>query len=160
MECPSQNSSDSEAILEYCAGKFTAEAVLEFERHVSLCASCNQKVSQQRRMWAALDIWEAPAVSEDFDRKLYARIEESEVQSWWTRCIAGRKAWRPALSVGAVCAAIVLAVAFYTPADQPRVSPAPLETTRVESVEPEQVERALEDIDMLDQLSPNGSHSL
>ena len=34
----------------------------------------------RRSVDGALDLWEAPAVSPDFDRRLYGRIEES---TWW-----------------------------------------------------------------------------
>lgn len=139
MPCPIQN------VLDYCAGKLSPDAEAEFERHMIVCAECKTTEKNQQNVWKALDTWEAIPVSEDFDRKLHTRIEEFEARSW------RRRVWRPALSFGAASAAIAIALMIYTPGNRS-------ENANVE-VEPEQVERALEDLEMLKQLS-NGSQTI
>jgi anti-sigma factor RsiW len=148
MNCPIHN---SEVLLEYCAGKLLPDAAAEFERHMSVCPECGSIARSQHHVWLALDTWEMEPVSQGFDRKLHMRIEEFEGRSWWRRLAGAGVAWRPALSLGAACAAIVVALVIYTPANRPP-------DTKVE-VEPEQVERALDDLEMLKQLSSTGSQA-
>lgn len=136
MDCLNQN------VLDYCAQKLSSNAAAEFERHMSVCADCRSKVESQQQVWQALDAWDAPTVSADFDRKLRARIAESESKPWWSR------GWRPAWSFVAASAAIAVALVVYTP-----------DTTKID-VEPEQVESALEDLEMLKQLSASGNQDL
>jgi hypothetical protein len=74
--------------------------------------------------------------------------------------------WRPALSVGAACAAVAVALLVNTPGDdrplphQPSTPSVVVDDTRADSMEPEQLERALEDLEMLKQLSPSAAQSL
>jgi len=88
------------------------------------------------------------AVTEDFNRRLYRRIDEEERTSFWIRWVRpwlGLR-WRPALSLAAASAAVVAAFLVQAPQSAPR----PAET---EIVDAEQVERALDDLDMLRQLN-------
>jgi hypothetical protein len=151
MHCPIQNTENSEILLDYCARKLSPEATAEFERHMVGCADCRSFAEKQRTVLSALDAWEAPPVSEDFDRKLYARIEAVETRSWWRRWLEDGFGWKPALSFGAASAAV--AVAFFVYAPQ-------LQENRKLEIEPEQVERALEDLEMLKQLSGTGTQNL
>jgi len=136
MDCPPQN------VIDYCSRKLSSNAAAEFERHMRVCSDCRSRVESQQQVWQALDAWEAPPVSADFDRQLRAQIAESQSKPWW------KLAWRPALSLGAASAAIAVVLVVYTP-----------DTTKID-VEPEQVESALEDLEMLKQLSANGNQDL
>ena len=136
MPCPIQN------VLDYSAQKLSPKAAAEFESHMTACTECRSAVASQQQVWQALDEWEVAPVSEDFDRKLRARIEESERKPWW------KLAWRPAWSFAAASAAVAVALFVYAP-----------DSTRIE-VEPEQVESALEDLEMLKQLSASGNQDL
>jgi hypothetical protein len=87
----------------------------------------------------ALDNWGAEPVSIDFDRRLYARLEErrsihSRIRHW----LEGIR-WQPALPAAAVAAAFVLLMVS-APQAEMRERP------------PQQVEQALEDLEMLQQL--------
>ena len=140
MDCLNQN------VLDYCAQKLSSNAAAEFERHMSVCADCRSKVESQQQVWQALDAWEAPTVSAAFDRKLRERIAESESKPSWSN--GWKRAWQPAWSLAAASAAIAVAFVVYTP-----------DTAKID-VEPEQVESALEDLEMLKQLSASGNQDL
>ena len=155
MHCPSQNPETANVLLDYSARKLTPQATTELERHLESCPECKTLSLQQHALWTALDSWKAAPVNEDFDRKLYSRIEEFESRSWVRRWFADGFAWRPALSFGTACAVLAIAFVWNTPPYNHSVTNLKVqEGARVE-VEPEQVERALEDLDMLKQLSSN-----
>ena len=162
MQCPIENGDHAEVLLDYCARKLSGKPLEEFERHLEVCPKCKEFCSRQEALWNVLDVWEAEPIGEQFDSKLYARIESFENRSWWQR-LAGRGfAWRPAVSLAGACAALAVALLVHGPANQgpatqPEVAPV---TTRVEALEPEQIERALEDLEMLKQLSPSNSQNL
>lgn len=158
MHCPLQNGENAEVLLDYCARKLSPAATLELERHMQSCGDCRSFAGGQQHVWSALDSWEAQPVSPAFDRKLYSRIEEFESRNWLRRWMGDGFAWRPALSFGAACAALTVMFVVQAPVKQ-SVAPQYHETTKVE-VEPEQVERALEDLEMLKQLSISNTQNL
>jgi anti-sigma factor RsiW len=160
MQCPIQNADHAEILLDYCARKLSPKSLAEVEQHLENCPECQSFYSRQRAVWSALDEWVAEPVSEQFDKKLYARIDAFENRIWW-KCLAGEGfGWRPALSVGAACAAMAVTLFINTPVNQPKVAPSIHQTTRTEAVEPEQLERTLEDLEMLKQLSPSNAQNL
>jgi len=71
MECRE----NTELLPRYAAGELDAESRVRFERHTEACAPCRGAAERQRTLWEALDVWEAPAVSPDFDQRLALRIE-------------------------------------------------------------------------------------
>ena len=161
MQCPMENADHAEVLLDYCARKLSGKPLEDFERHLEVCPKCKEFCSRQEALWSTLDIWEAEPVGAEFDNKLCARIESFENRSWWQR-LAGRGfAWRPAVSLAGACAALAVALLVHGPVNPPKVAPVNVhETTRVDALEPEQIERALEDLEMLKQLSPSNSQKL
>ena len=149
MLCPIQNRENAEILLEYCARKLPAAAAAAFERHMEQCARCREFATGQKLAWEALDVWEAMPVPPDFDRRLYARIEsrgQSGVLSWMKQAF-----WRPAAPVAAACVTLVAVFLLRPPGfEEPRPAP-----PRIEMVEVEQVERALDDMEMLRRLEPS-----
>jgi anti-sigma factor RsiW len=155
MQCPIENTAKTEEtdiLLDYCANKLSPECAAEVERHMKSCSACASFSSSQRHVWTALDSWEPAPVSEDFNRRLYARIEQDQKQPSWQRWLS----WRPAMSFAAAMAAVVMFVLINTDAaNQPTVQ----ETSRAD-VDAEQVELVLEDLEMLKQLSASNSQNL
>ena len=119
----------------------------ELELHAQECQQCRGLL----RMWTALDEYAAPAVSADFDQRLYARLAEEparDQRSWARRVLwpSGPLAWwKPAIPVAA-CAA--LAVALLVRGPDGGASPAGGDA-KVEPVNIEQVEQVLQDLDLL-----------
>jgi hypothetical protein len=161
MKCLIENQESAEMLLAYCACKLDAENTALLERHIELCPACQEFAKGQRALWEALDNWEAAAVSPDFDRRLYQRIEK-EV-SWWDLLI---RPFRPMLApkmfappvlirqglpiAAAACVVVMAGALLQRPAE---VRPVRVESAQLESVQPEQVEQALEAMQMLSDFS-------
>jgi len=151
MECPVQSRDNADLLLAYCARRLDAEAAAVLERHMRQCEACQAFGEAQKAVWAALDAWEAQPLSEDFNRRLYARIRREE-GSFWSRWVQPRLPLNPRPALSLAVAASVLLVALLVQ------SPPPASTlAEVETVDAEQVERALDDLEMLRQvnLTPN-----
>lgn len=154
MDCAIKSRSGAQALSDYCAGTMDASQAAAFETHLRECDECRGIVNAQREVWGALGEWSPPEVSPDFDARLYARIRrEEEVPAWrrglrrlfqpavpWTT-------WKPAVSLAGAC--MLLALGFLV-----RVPEAVDLTPRVERVDLEQAEEALEDLEML---TPSGT---
>jgi anti-sigma factor RsiW len=140
-------------LLAYCAGKLGPEAAETIERHIQACDACSAFTRGQRQVWSALDAWESAPVSQDFDARLYARVRENEERGWWAGLWTDTS-WKPLAPLAAVCGIVALAFILNAPARQPMTQRN--ESTRIESIEPEVLERTLDDIEMLKQLGPAG----
>jgi hypothetical protein len=147
MRCPL----DNEMVVSYVAGALGPVAEAALDQHLETCAECRRVVDAQRVVWSALDAWTPAAVSRDFDQKLYRRIAADEQAGWPTRIArawsGAHWSWRPAMPLGAACAALIAVFLLQSSAPQ-HTSPA----QATHKVDIEQVERALDDLDMLKQL--------
>ena len=146
MDCPQQNSDGVELIIAYAARTLDTANEAAFERHLEVCASCREMATAQRTVWSALEELTPLPVSSNFDAKLYQRIAEEQQHTWWQRLFRANWSWRPAMPVAAACA--VLIVALLVKNSGPTVVPQPVQP----SLQIEQVERALDDMDMLKQV--------
>jgi anti-sigma factor RsiW len=149
MEC----GESADLLLRFAAGRLDPEAGARIERHLLACASCREFAAGQRAVWDALDAWETAPVSPDFDRRLYRRIESEG--AWWARLMAP---FRPApirrgLPVAAAaCFALVAGIMVVD--RSPGVRPPPRKASvQVESLRPDQVESALEEMEMLREIN-------
>ena len=149
MRCPIETQENAELLLSYSARRLNPESTAILEAHMELCPACREFRDGQRALWEALDEWDARPVSADFDRRLYRKIEEQEQMSWWSRVFGSMRpmVWRPALPVAAT-ACLVLVAAFISV--NPGTVPAPV-AENPQAREVEQVERALDDLEMLRQ---------
>jgi hypothetical protein len=151
MNCPLDIPENTQVLLDYSARKLDAGQTASLERHMQVCASCREFAAGQSAVREAMDSWEAPPVSQDFNRRLYARIDQ-EV-SWWDRLV---RPFRPlmlrrGLPVAAAACLVVLAGVLI---DRPPAATAPRQdVAQVESVQPEQVEQALDTMEMLSEFS-------
>jgi anti-sigma factor RsiW len=143
---------ETELLLKYAADGLEAADREAVEGHIEGCGPCREIVAGQRAVWAALDGWEAPPVSEDFDRRLGARIARET--SWRDRI---PRLFSPALIRRGlpVAAAAGLAVAAILVMNRPKpVSPAqPVAVQQVEPLRPDQVETTLQDMEMVREFS-------
>jgi hypothetical protein len=148
MNCPLETRDNAQLLLDYCTRKLEPESVAILERHMALCSACREFAGRQRAVWDALDSWEAAPVSPDFDSRLYRRIEDRV--PWWEilrRPFRPAVLWRgvPATAMG--CLLVIAGVMLQRSAVSP--PPVPNDTAQVESVQPEQVERTLDAMEML-----------
>ncbi|HTP34205.1 MAG TPA: hypothetical protein VMJ75_18635 [Candidatus Acidoferrales bacterium] len=148
MNCPLHDRETAAQLLGYCARKLDTESQAILERHIAVCPECLKFAESQRAVWEALEAWEAEPVSADFDRRLYRRIEEDG--TWWDRLVRPLRPlvrhWNVAASAAGV---FVLLAAGLLLNQRPAVPEAAKDTAQVEQVQPEQVEHALDAMDML-----------
>jgi len=150
MKCPMETGESVEWLLAYASRKLDAGGGVELERHLEVCPACRELAAGQRAVWDALDDWEAAPVSSDFDRRLGERIAGRV--SWWdlaTRPFRPLTAWRALPVAAAACAVFLAGLVFLERSSGP--APAPPATAQVEALEPDQVEHALDDLEMISQ---------
>ncbi len=143
MSCPIGSDDQLELLQAFCAGERNTPDAAALEQHLVVCAACRELVAGQRAVWSALDEWQAPAASADFNRKLFARIEQ-EVSLWDRLLQPFRPLWiRLTIPVAAAaCVAIMVGLVLDHRPAQPQPGP-------VELAQPEQIEHALDDMQML-----------
>ena len=149
MRCPIETEENAEILLAYCARRLDPETNAALERHMAVCPSCRSFRDGQRSVWAALDSWEAEPISPDFDRKLYQRIEREGGASWWQRLASPFQPMliRQGLPLAAAACLLVMAGMIV---QRPQEPVAAMHTVvRAETVPAEQVERTLDDIELL-----------
>jgi len=156
MECITRTKDGAEVLVEYCSGALNAARAAEIKKHIAACGACRTIVEAQRELWQALDGWTAPAVSEDFDARLYARIaREESAPSWkqWARRLLQPAIpvaiWKPAVSLAAVCAVLTVGLMVRTPDPSEQGSQTYIHEIHSEPVDIEQVANALDDLEML-----------
>jgi anti-sigma factor RsiW len=147
MKCPLEVRENAAWLLDYASGKLDAAARAQMEDHMEGCPACRQFAGGQQAVWQGLEAWEPAPVSMDFDRRLYQRIERQA--SWWSRLVRPfdplfRHAVPVAAAAGVMCLAGLL---MERPAAKP-AAPAQ-ESAQVETLQPDQVQHALDDMEML-----------
>jgi len=147
MGCPIEDDGGDELILAYTARTLAPQQQVELERHLESCASCRELAEAQRQVWSALDAWSPATVSGNFDERLFRRIENEEQKVWWRRLVPLSWSWRPAVPAAVACAALMAAFLLKSPALLPET-----QSESQPQLEIEQVEHALDDMDMLKQL--------
>ncbi len=142
MECPAKARESSQVLIDYCAGTLDVAAVAEVERHLEQCPACREFCQTQAMVWSALDDWKAEPVSASFDARLGARLDQTGRAVWWA-CI-----WRPAVPLAAAAVVIAAVLLLRVPEGK---NPAVV-VRKADTVDIDQVEKTLDDIDMLKQL--------
>jgi len=152
MNCPIETQESAEMLLQYCARKLDAESTAILERHMEICPACREFASGQRAVWNALDAWEAAPASADFDRRLYQRVE-TEISRWDLLM----RPFRPMMvrqglpAAAAACLVVMMGVLLQRPVAVP--VDAQRQSAQVEAVQPDQVEHALDAMEMLAEFS-------
>lgn len=151
MNCPMKSGENVEYLLDYAAGKLNAELHAQMDRHMETCPACREFAGGQNGVWQVLDSWQPAAISPEFDRKLYERIEQDV--SWWTRFMRQLKPVFGHMVPVAAAAGVMLVAGLimYHPAAVP-VAPAQ-KSAQIESLQPEEVATALDDMEMLREFS-------
>jgi anti-sigma factor RsiW len=152
MICSIENR--EERLLDYVSGSLETQEAALFEKHLETCAACQEFVTGQRSVWEALDLFEPSPVSPAFDRRLYGRIAQT---SWWDRLVAyisvpfrAPAFLRQGLPLMAAAAVLTAAVIVWErPAPAPRPTELSAEVQTDQTLQPDQVQRALDDMEML-----------
>jgi anti-sigma factor RsiW len=159
MMCPIKAEESAEILLDYCAQKLEPARVAELEKHIETCGDCRAFVAAQTEVWEALDRWTPAEVSPNFDARLYARIAEHDAAPAWKqwlwsifRPVLPLPHWKPLVSLAAACAVLALGLFVRMPD-----LTTPSQQMRSEKVDIEQVEKTLDDVDMLIPPAPPAS---
>jgi anti-sigma-K factor RskA len=152
MTCLNHNKQGTQTLLDYCAGTLEPERAVALEKHAGECAGCRDLIAAQKDLWSALDQLEAPEISADFDARLYARIASEGThpgwRAWWNRVsLQGfmlGASWKPVLAGVAAVAVLVVGLTVRTHDMQDAGR-----QLRPDSVDVEQLEVTLQDLEML-----------
>jgi hypothetical protein len=142
VECPAKARQGPQVLIDYCAGTLATDVAASVGRHVEQCEACREFCREQDEVWSALDAWEPEPVSAGFDARLGERLSEADRREWWTWI------WRPAIPVAAVAILVVAALLLRSPTG----TNTPAGTKNADAIDVDQVEKTLDDIDMLKQL--------
>ncbi len=154
MRCREKDREGMDLFASYAARTLSAAEAAALESHIEACEACRARVAAQKDVWAALDLWEPEAISDDFDRRLYARISAEGGRKWWHFLLRPEVSFsfRTAGPVAVACLALVAAF-FYRNSGPVLVAPPAPAVSAPRSVDADQVERTLDDLDMLKQMS-------
>ncbi len=160
MNCPLKRVETTDLLLEYSARRLDASRAAALERHVEGCADCSAFLAQQTAVWDALDAWEPPPVSIDFNRRLWQRIDRVAELPWYRGLLSGLRAanWKPVFPMAV--AVLVIAGGFLLDHQGERAVTPNAETPGVSIIEADQLEQTLDDIQLLRQLdsvAPSGT---
>jgi anti-sigma factor RsiW len=156
MNCPIRSEETVDLLLAYTARRLDPVTSALLERHMDNCPQCAQFRAGQEVVWQALDAWDAPPVTPDFNRRLYQRIEAEAAAPWYVRLFRAPLAvWKPAIPLAAACLLVVAGFVF----DHPVASPIPNSSPalHVTVSEAEQVEDTLDDLQLLRQLDSSAA---
>jgi len=155
----------------YFAGTLDPSVAQEIGAHIRECAECHGEVEAQRAVWDALDAWTPVEVSGDFDARLYARIAAEQTGPSWLRWL--RRTFQPAtpsvwwkagVSLAAAGAALSLALMIGHLPNRTEVMEQKATVAKSvpasEDVDLQQVQQALDDLDILTPASQSPSSKL
>lgn len=148
MICPSRRK-DTTLLLDHASGRLAPAQSAPVAQHVSECDDCAAALLEYSSVSDALDMWEAPAISTHFNRRLWERIEAAASAPWHVRVADWFRfhSLKPAIPVAA--AALVIAAGFWF--DHPSGVSHPAATSHVTATEADQAERTLDDLQLLRQ---------
>ena len=139
--CPTED-----VLLDYISGSLEPAKAAMFERHADQCAHCAALRTAQAAVWRSMDEWKPAPVSEGFNRELWRRIDaEPEASAWMFRF----SFWKQLAPLAVAMALVVTAFVFDHSTRQP-LKPASASAVIVTVSEADQIERALDDIQLLE----------
>jgi anti-sigma factor RsiW len=154
MSCSIENR--EERLLDYVSGSLETQQAALFEKHLQTCGECSEFVAGQKAAWEALDLFEPEAVSPTFDRRLYERIAKTSLWDRWAayvtvpfRAPAFLRQGLPLMAAAALLTAAVIVWERPTTAPAPRPAALSAEAQSDQTLQPDQVQRALDDMEML-----------
>ncbi len=151
MRCPTANQENAELLLAHASRTLDAERAAVLEEHMARCAACRDYYAAQLAVWAALDRWEAPPVSADFDRRLYGRIEA--VSRPWDLARVFRAVCGPRALPLAAAVCLMAATAVWLGRSGAPAPAAPPVSAAGQALPPDQAENTLQEMEMIQEFS-------
>lgn len=167
MDCLHNNKQGADILIEHLAGTLAPARRAELDRHTKDCPDCRRLLE----VWNHLDDFQAPALSSDFDHRLYARIANEARLPWWRRMLLPsvslwQPLWRPVLPLAAACAVLVLALVVRDPDAVPGTGQSVSDSVKQVSVErfdrsqADQLVQALDDLELLSPITPGSAGAI
>ena len=125
----------------------------EFLEFLSTSPECRRLYKQQQAVWRSMDEWLAPEPSSGFDRRLLAQIEAEQGRVGWFERLFGGFRVPLAATVAVLLVAAVTVIQRQRPA-MPEQGTAAAVLEPAESEYMEQINRALDDLEMLADFAP------
>jgi anti-sigma factor RsiW len=144
----------TELLLGYVSGSVDTQTSAELEGHIEACLKCEKFVHEQKAVWDALDAFEPEPVSADFNRRLYQRIEQpvtwrDRVSGFWQTV----RYWNGLPVAGAAMAAALLVGGIVWQMPSNHVRPSEKAAVQAGVIQPQQLQDALGDMEMLRDLN-------
>jgi len=147
--CPSED-----ILLDYTAGRLNRTQAALFDAHADQCPHCAAVRMSQAAIWQSLDEWKPAPVSEGFNRELWRRIDADARKSSWTHELAAAlqfSFWKRLAPLAVAMALIVTGYMFdHAGKQSDRLQPGIPASIIVTASEADQLDRALDDIQLLD----------
>jgi anti-sigma factor RsiW len=146
MKCPLSREDTADVLLDYSAGRLDKARASLLARHMETCDACAAFGLEQGALWSALDEWEPEPVSMDFNRRMWQKIDLLDASPWYRRLVDSLRlgTWKPGL---ALAAAVVLVATAFVMDHSGTVA----QTHDVSITEVDQVEKTLDDVQLLKQ---------
>jgi anti-sigma factor RsiW len=175
MDCIKNNKQGAEILMDYCAGTADPAVGAEIDAHTKTCAECRTMVEAQSAVWEMLDAWTPAEASRDFDSRLYARIAGEQTgpawRRWWSRLVEPATPhawWKPMVSLAVAGVIVSMALIVRIPerqgtvarksttqaTEQAKVASTGNDAAATEDIDLQQVQQALDDLDVVSPLSP------
>jgi len=156
MNCPLQSEDTLDLLLDYSAGCLDRNRAAMLNEHMNRCTACAAFRAEQNELWTALDAWKPEPVGPHFNGQFWQKVDALEAAPWHRRVLDAlrRGAWKPAFPLAA--AAVLIAAGFVFD-HHGNLAPKP---ATVNASEAEQVEAALDDIQLLRQFETDSSRTM
>lgn len=138
MNCPLLSDDTLDLLLDFSAGRLDPLRAAELSRHMDVCPACAVYRDEQAVLWTAMDEWRPEPVDVGFNRAVWRKIDEAERTPWYR-------------SLGVLKQALALAAAVLVVSVGFLFDHNPVPTPAVTIGEVEQVEEALDDVQLLRQ---------
>jgi anti-sigma factor RsiW len=148
MGCSFKSGVAAELVIGYAAGTLDPATAADFEAHLQSCPSCRELAAQQQAVWSSLEDWKPIRVSPDFDQKLFRRIADDPQGARWRQLLPSNWSLGSVLPMAAAAAVLFAAFLLKEPAHFLAPSAESQPQPRIE----QQVQRALDDMEMLTQI--------
>jgi anti-sigma factor RsiW len=147
MQCPVEHDETAGVLLDYVARRLEPDRLSVLESHVATCSRCAEFTLGHEQVWQALDRWEPPPVSRDFNQRLFRRIDQVTAIPWYQGLFEFRVRMKLAIPVAATCLLAAAGFVFEHPSES-RASGA----LYLDGSQADQLEAALDDLQLLRQL--------
>jgi anti-sigma factor RsiW len=159
--CPTPNCPTEDILLDYTAGRLNRTQTALFDKHAGHCARCAALRMSQAAVWQSLDEWKPAPVSDGFNRELWRRIDADAHKSSWTQELAAVlqfSFWKRLAPLAVAMALIVTGYMYDHAGTQTgKLQPDSGASIVVTASEADQLDRALDDIQLLDEVDASAT---